>query len=211
MLLKFICVNWPLTIALYFGLSQYFFPPFLLILIKLFRVLKGLVWQSGIWVCIRCILADTIGYDDLCSLPVLEKMLREERFNVLCNFDLLGSIRGRFRGGHPWHRPLLFLQRQCTWMCVDASGAAVFLLNPNSIRSYKIVQKLSPKHAARGIAQSPYPTYRHGKACLSKQPPWRAAGDPRLARGRSRVRARAQRARCARFFSPPSLPSSFGR
>ena len=24
-------------------------------------------------------------------------------------------------------------------------------------------------------------------ACLSKQPPWRAAGDPRLARGRSRV------------------------
>ena len=61
--------------------------------------------------------------------------------------------------------------------------------NPNSIRSYKIVQKLSPKHAARGIAQSPYPTYRHGKACLSKQPPWRAAGDPRLARGRSRVRA----------------------
>ena len=37
--------------------------------------------------------------------------------------------------------------------------------------------------------QSPYPIYRHGKACLSKQPPWRAARDPRLARGRSRVRA----------------------
>ena len=53
----------------------------------------------------------------------------------------------------------------------------------------KIVQKLSPKHAARGVAQSPYPTYRHGKAGLSKQPPWRAAGDPRLPRGRSRVRA----------------------
>ena len=63
------------------------------------------------------------------------------------------------------------------------------VINPNSIRSYKIVQKLSPKQAARGVAQSPYPTYRHGKACLSKQPPWRAAGDPRLARGRSRVRA----------------------
>ena len=61
--------------------------------------------------------------------------------------------------------------------------------NPNSIRSYKIVQKLSPKHAARGVAQLPYPTYRHGKASLSEQPPWRAAGDPRLARGRSRVRA----------------------
>ena len=68
--------------------------------------------------------------------------------------------------------------------------------NPNSIRSYKIVQKLSPKHAARGVAQSPYPTYRHGKACLSKQPPWRAAGDPRLARGRSRV------------LHPPFLPPS---
>ena len=61
--------------------------------------------------------------------------------------------------------------------------------NPNSIRSYKIVQKLSPKQAAHGVAQSPYPIYRHRKACLSKQPPWRAAGDPRLARSRSRVRA----------------------
>ena len=62
-------------------------------------------------------------------------------------------------------------------------------ISPNSIRSYKIVQKLSPKHAARGVAQSPNPIYRHGKASLSEQPPWRAAGDPRLARGRSRVRA----------------------
>ena len=61
--------------------------------------------------------------------------------------------------------------------------------NPNTIKSYKILQKLSPKHAAHGVAQSTYPNFRHGKACLSKQPPWRAAGDPRLARGRSRVRA----------------------
>ena len=61
--------------------------------------------------------------------------------------------------------------------------------NPNTIKSYKILQKLSPKHAAHGVAQSTYPIYRHGKACLSKQPHWRAAGDPRLARGRSRVRA----------------------
>ena len=79
-------------------------------------------------------------------------------------------------------------------------------INPNSIRSYKIVQKLSPKHAARGIAQSPYPTYRHGKACLSKQPPWRAAGDPRLACGRSRVRGLGPTgALRALFFS--TLPS----
>ena len=48
--------------------------------------------------------------------------------------------------------------------------------NLNTIKSYKILQKLSPKHAAQGVAQSTYPNYRHGKACLSKQPPWRAAG-----------------------------------
>ena len=82
--------------------------------------------------------------------------------------------------------------------------------NPNSIRSYKIVQKLSPKHAARGVAQSPYPTYRHGKACLSKQPPWRAAGDPRLTRSRSRVRAPGPAgALCMLFFlHPPFLTPS---
>ena len=28
--------------------------------------------------------------------------------------------------------------------------------NPNTIKSYKILQKLSPKHAARGVVQSPY-------------------------------------------------------
>ena len=62
-------------------------------------------------------------------------------------------------------------------------------INPNTIKSYQILQKLSPKHAAHGVTQSTYPIYRHGKTCLSKQPPWRAAGDPRLARGRSRVQA----------------------
>ena len=51
----------------------------------------------------------------------------------------------------------------------------------------------------------------HGKACLSKQPPWRAAKDPRLARGRSRVRAPGPRGRATRAFFPPSLPSSFGK
>ena len=78
--------------------------------------------------------------------------------------------------------------------------------NPNTIKSYKISQKLSPKHAAHGVAQSTYPNYRHGKACLSNQPPWRAAGDPRLARGRSRVRAPGPAgALRALFFS--TLPS----
>ena len=78
--------------------------------------------------------------------------------------------------------------------------------NPSSIRSYKIVQKLSPKHVARGVAQSPYLTYRHEKACLSKQPPWRAAGDPCLACDRSWVRAPGPAgALRALFFS--TLPS----
>ena len=78
--------------------------------------------------------------------------------------------------------------------------------NPNSIIHHQTSQKLSPKHAARGVAQLPYPIYRHGKACLSKQPPWRAAGDPRLARGRSRVRAPGPAgALRALFFS--TLPS----
>ena len=80
-------------------------------------------------------------------------------------------------------------------------------INPNSIRSYKIVQKLSPKHAARGVAQSPYPIYRHAKASLSEQPPWRVAGDPRLARGRSRVRAPGA-LRALFFLHPPFLPPS---
>ena len=61
--------------------------------------------------------------------------------------------------------------------------------NRNTQKSYKILQKLSPKHTACGVVQSPYPIYRQGKACLSKQLQWRAAGDPPLAHGRSRVRA----------------------
>ena len=76
------------------------------------------------------------------------------------------------------------------------------------MKSYKILQKLSPKHAAHGVAQSTYPICRRGKACLSKQPPWRAAGDPRLARGRSRVRAPgpAGALRVLFFSTLPSFP-----
>ena len=85
------------------------------------------------------------------------------------------------------------------------------LFNANSIKSHQISQKLSPKHTACGVAQSSYPIYRHGKACLSKQPPWRAAGDSRLARGRSRVQAPGPAGTLRALFSPPSLPSSFGR
>ena len=103
---------------------------------------------------------------------------------------------------------ILFIFIQILVEPVDMYSKVMF--NSNSIKSYKIVQKLSPKHAARGVAQSPYPTYRHGKVCLSKQPTWRAAGDPRLARGRSRVRAPgpAGALRALFFFHPPFLPPS---
>ena len=85
----------------------------------------------------------------------------------------------------------------------------ILQVNPNTIKSYKILQKLSPKHAAHGVAQSTYPNYRHGKACLSKQPPWHAAGDPRLARGRSRVLAPGPAGALRAFFlHPPFLPPS---
>ena len=52
-----------------------------------------------------------------------------------------------------------------------------------------------------------YPSiYRHRKACLSKQSPWHAAGDPHLACSRSQVRAPAPTgALCMFFFS--TLPS----
>ena len=75
--------------------------------------------------------------------------------------------------------------------------------DPNTLK-YKTSQKLSPKHAACGAVQSPYPIYRHEKAGLSKQPPLRAARDPCLARGRSQFPAPAP---AEGFFShPPFLP-----
>ena len=91
-----------------------------------------------------------------------------------------------------------------------------FCFNPNAQKSYKFLQSLYPKHAASGAVQSPYLIYSHGKACLFKQLPWRAAGDPRLPHGRSRVPALAPMgALRVLFFStlppslPPFLPSSF--
>ena len=83
----------------------------------------------------------------------------------------------------------------CPTMCM--------LINPNTIKSYKILQKLSPKHAAHGVAQPPYPIYRHGKACLNSPP----GVQPRTLAAGPGFEPRAWR---ARFFSPPSFPSSFG-
>ena len=83
------------------------------------------------------------------------------------------------------------------------------LTNPNTKKSYKILQRPSQKHAAHGVGQSPYLIYSHGKAYLSKQFPWCAAGNPRLAHGRSRVGAQAPAGRLCMLFSLPSLFSSF--
>ena len=105
-------------------------------------------------------------------------------------------------------REIVFFRTFPTQPTIRLGSTGWVCHNPNSIRSYRIVQKLSPKHAARGVAQSPC---RRGKASLSEQPPWRAAGDPRLARGRSGFEARAAGRRAAgAFFSPLSLRSSFG-
>ena len=84
-------------------------------------------------------------------------------------------------------------------------------LNPNSIRSYKIVQNYLQN--TQHVVLRNRPTLSIGTerlACLNN-PPWRAAGDPRPARGRSWVRAPGPAgARCARFFfpNPPFLPPS---
>ena len=73
--------------------------------------------------------------------------------------------------------------------------------NPNMQISYKILQKTHLQNTAHMVLRNlPYPIYSHGKAYLSKQLLWCAAGNPHLARGRSRVRA------AGALFSPPSLP-----
>ena len=79
-------------------------------------------------------------------------------------------------------------------------------VNPNTIKSYKNYLQNTQHRVLRNR-----PTLSIGKACLSKQPPWLAAGDPRLACGRSQVRAPGPPGALRALFSPPSLPSSFRR
>ena len=60
-----------------------------------------------------------------------------------------------------------FLHRNCDVTVLRCLMKVTFILtcnavklqwhNPNTIKSYKILQKLSPKHAAHGVAQSTYP------------------------------------------------------
>ena len=143
-----------------------------------------------------------------CILP-FENLCSEQTLGVSQGFEICGSIAPRKKKS-----PTVKKKKKKKWNNNDKNpekkkqGLRMLILvhNPNTIKSYKILQKLSPKHAAHGVAQSPYPIYRDGKACLSKQPPWRAAPDPRLARGRSRVRAPGPAgALRALFFS--TLPS----
>ena len=63
---------------------------------------------------------------------------------------------------------------------------------PNTIKSYKISQKNYLQNTQHVVLRN-CPIYRHGKDCLSKQPPWRAA----------------RRARCTCFFSPSSFGGEF--
>ena len=106
--------------------------------------------------------------------------------------------------------PLPFIGNVRTFSTQKCCQNLTFLYNPNTIKSYKILQKLSPKHAAHGVAQSTYPIYRHGKACLSKQPPWRAAGGPSPSTRQIPGSSPGSGGRAARafFLHPPFLPPS---
>ena len=70
----------------------------------------------------------------------------------------------------------------------------------------KYYNRLSSKHTAHAVAKSPEPIYRHGNACLSKQPSWYAAGDSPLAHGRYQVRAPAGMLHTIFFSTLPSFP-----
>ena len=90
--------------------------------------------------------------------------------------------------------------------CEYATYKNGLLHNPNTIKSYKILQKLSPKHAAHGVARSTYPIYGHGKACLSKQPPLVCSWGPLPGTQQVPGSSSGPRGRTARaFFS--TLPS----
>ena len=132
-------------------------------------------------------------------LPLFRSFQTHPFWSVGCTLCLLKFL----------HRNFCFFYLHSCYICFCLHF--MLSINPNTTRSHQISQKLSPKHAAHGVAQSTYPNYRHGKAGLSKQPHWRAAGDPRLARGRSRVRAPGPAGALRALFSPPSLPSSFRR
>ena len=76
--------------------------------------------------------------------------------------------------------------------------------NPNTIKSYKNCLQNTQHMVLRNRPTISVGTER--LACLNSPPPWRAAGDPLLARGRSRVQSPAPTgALRALFFS--TLPS----
>ena len=121
---------------------------------------------------------------------------------------MTANLNHRLTGGSIWSCTFgaSFYCSKCISTAVTHLSTGGWDLKCPLTLTLKNLTKLSPKHAACGVLQSPYPIYRQGKACLSKQLPWRAAGDPRLARGRFRVRVRAHAGALRAFFSPPSLP-----
>ena len=78
--------------------------------------------------------------------------------------------------------------------------------NPNTLKSYKI----SPKQAACGVAQLPYPIYRHGKACLNNPMACSWGTSPSMQQVPGSIRALVPAGALRMLFSPPSLPFSLG-
>ena len=76
------------------------------------------------------------------------------------------------------------------------------MVNPNPPKSYKIIQRLSPKMSRIVIVQLPWPIYSHGNAYLLKQWLWCTTTSSSLAYERSRVRSL-----CSYFvLHPPFFP-----
>ena len=117
-----------------------------------------------------------------------------------------------------YRRRQRFIKNNTKKFCMGNSGNIYLGFKPDKLYNYGFkIDKVkpltltlknltkSPKYAAPCVVQSPYPIYSHGKACLSKQLPWRAAGDPRLSRGRSQVWVSAPAGALCIFLHPPFL------
>ena len=142
-------------------------------------------------------------------LPLLKRVLNLKILKskpVFCNhWRSTGTLR-------QMTMPTFQVEIRSKQMVITHLIQKISCLTPNTQKSYKILQRLSPKHAVHGVAQSAYPICGHGKACFSKQLSWHAAGDPhpKHAVGPG-FKPRTPWACWTRIFSPPSLPSFFVR
>ena len=147
----------------------------------------------------QSLLRNTLG---LCCPPILNGALMLTRSPARLNvcLDLSGGLLVLMILS-PW--------RNCLLLSLDQSLSIVHRFGLQT----KKVTNISWK-GFRGVSfcfrtflryQAPDSRYSHHYFPLW----WRAAGDPRLARGRSRVRAAAPAGALRALFSPPFLPSSF--